>query len=128
MDSVSNVKKVLPKHLHSLFNRGLYSLAAVSVVLLAGTIGLHRIEGFPLIDAFYFTSMIATGQGPAPSILPITSAGKLFTCLLAFVSVGSMVAALGFIFGPFFGQLWHVGIIKLEDEIQHLQKHKKTSV
>lgn len=125
MNKALSTKTVLPKHLHSFSTRGLYSLAAVSVVLLAGTAGVHCIEGFSWVDSFYFTSMIATGQGPAPTISPVTSAGKLFTCLLAFVSVGSMVAALGFLFGPFFGQLWHVGIVKLEDEIQYLQKHKK---
>ena len=115
----------LPKHFHSVYIRGLYSLMAVSAVLLIGTVGIHRLEGFSWIDAFYFTSMIATGQGPVPSSSPTTAAGKLFTCLLSFVSVGSMLAALGFVFGPFFGKLWHIGISKMEDEIKHLKKHGK---
>lgn len=113
-----------PKHFHSFMHRGLYCLAGVSVMLLAGTLGMHFIEGFSIIDSFYFTSMIATGQGPAPTIAPSSTAGKLFTCVFAFASVGSMVAALGFLFGPFFGGLWRLGTIKLEKEIEHLQ-HKK---
>ena len=87
--------------------------------------GLHIIEGFSFMDAFYFTSMIATGQGPAPSVYPVTSLGKLFTCFIAFISVGSMVASLGFLFGPFFGKLWRIGVFKLEEELEVLKKHKE---
>ena len=108
-------------HLHSFRNRGIYCLTLVIVVMGLGTIGFHRIEHFSYTDAFYFASMIATGQGPAPSLFPVTSAGKFFTCLFAYISVGSMVAALGFIFGPFLGLLFRIGVIKLEEEL-HLKK------
>lgn len=111
-----------PKHYHSFWRRGLYSLGSVTAVLFVGTLGMHFFEGFSYLDSFYFTSMIATGQGPAPSVAPASPAGKLFACLLAFVSVGTVLAAFGFLFGPFFGKLWHVGILKLEDEIEHLKK------
>ena len=83
---------------------------------------MHLIEGFSYVDAFYFTSMIATGQGPAPAMSPETIPGKLFTCFLAFVSAGAMAASLGFLFGPFFGKLWKVGVMKFEEEIKHLRK------
>ena len=111
-------------HYHSVVNRGFYSLILVGTIMFLGTLGIHIIEGFSYIDSFYFTSMIATGQGPAPNVSPVTTGGKIFTCFLAFISVGSMVASFGFLFGPFFGQLWRVGIVKLEDEIEHLQKKK----
>ena len=111
------------KHYHSFFNRGLYTLLLVSGVLFIGTMGMHFFEHFSYLDSFYFTSMIATGQGPAPNAVPVTAGGKIFTCFLAFISVGSMVASFGFLFGPFFGKLWRVGIVKLEDEIEHLRKH-----
>ncbi len=87
-------------------------------MLLVGTFGFHRIEHFSYMDAFYFSSLIATGQGPAPEIRPVTTSGKLFTCIFAFFSVGSMVASLGFLFGPFLGQLFHIGILKLEKEFK----------
>lgn len=111
-------------HYHSFLNRGLYCLALVTFILLLGTLGMHVIEGFSLIDAFYFTSMIATGQGPAPSISPVTLLGKLFTSFMAFISVGSMVASLGFLFGPFFGKLWRIGVVKLEEEVASFKEHK----
>ena len=111
-------------HYHSFRNRGLYCLAIAGFVLLLGTIAFHLIEGLSYIDSFYLASMIATGQGPVPSIFPVTPLGKLFTCFFAFVSVGSMVASLGFLFGPFLGQLFRIGVMKLEEEL-HLGKHEE---
>ncbi len=112
-------------HYHSPVNRGLYCLGLVTSVLAVGTLGLHWIEKFSFVDAFYFTSMIATGQGPAPNVTPATIAGKLFTCLIAFISVGSMVASFGFLFGPFFGKLLHLGKLKMEEELEYLKKKGK---
>ena len=38
--------------------------------------------------------------------------------LMAFVSVGGGVAALGFLFGPFFGKIWRIGVEHLEEELR----------
>ena len=114
-------------HYHSPINRGLYCLGLVVTVLSIGTVGMHLIERFRWIDSLYFTCMIATGQGPTPSIFPVTSLGKLFTCFIAFVSVGSMVASLGFLFGPFMGKLWKIGVIKFEEELRVLEHKKKNN-
>ena len=101
-------------HYHSPWRRGLYSLVLVTAVLAAGTIGFHLIEGSSYLDAFYLTSMIATAQGPAAT--PMTSGGKIFASLMAFLSVGTVVAAAGFLFGPFLGQLWRIGHERWERE------------
>ena len=111
-------------HYHSPLRRAFYSLGMILGVLGIGTFGIHRIEGFSWIDSFYFTSMIATGQGPVPQAVPVTDLGKIFTSIIAFISVGSMIAAFGFLFGPFLGKLWKVGVYKLEEEIQHLGRKK----
>lgn len=92
---------------HSPWKRGLYSLGLVLSVLVMGTLGFHRIEHFSYIDAFYLSSMIATAQGPSQPLL--TQAGKLFASGLAFLSIGTVVAAAGFLFGPFLGELWRIG-------------------
>ncbi len=112
-------------HYHSAFNRGLYSLALVLGIVLIGTFGIHFLENFSYIDSFYFTSMIATGQGPVGSLTPQTTAGKIFTSALAFVSVGALLASLGFLFGPFLGKLWRIGVLKLEEEIKSLHHEEK---
>ena len=75
---------------------------------------MHWLEGLSYLDAFYFITMIATAQGP--TMTPVTVAGKLFVALMAYISVGAVVASLGFFFGPFFGQLWHLGVRWLEEE------------
>ena len=85
----------------------MYSLLLISLVLGVGTAGFHSIEKMPYIDAFYMTSMIATAQGPSQP--PVTALGKLFASLMAVLSVGLVVAAIGFLFGPFLGQLWRIG-------------------
>jgi len=108
------------QNVRSLYRRGAIAICLVLSVLALGTIGLHIIEGYSYIDAFYFMSMLATGQGPAAA--PSTVAGKLFASLMAFVSVGTVVAALGFLFGPFFGAIWREGVLKVEEEEARLKK------
>ena len=111
-------------HYRSPWRRGWYSFGLVAVVMFVGTLGMHLIEHLSYLDAFYFMSMIATAQGPM--VTPVTAAGKLFTSVMAFVSVGSVVTALGFLFGPFFGRLWHVGVRRFEEEEKELfGKHEK---
>ena len=102
--------------------RGIFSLLLVSVVMTIGTVGIHLLEKLAWIDAFYFMSMIATAQGPM--IVPQTVAGKVFIAVMSFVSVGSSVAGLGFIFGPFFGKLWKIGVEHLEEEL-HIKREKE---
>ena len=94
----------------------------VFIVMTTGVIGVHILEHLSWIDAFYFMSMIATAQGP--TITPITVAGKIFASFMAFVSVGTVVASLGFLFGPFFGKLWRVGVEHIEEELHLLKKDK----
>ena len=50
------------RHYHSPWKRGAYSMGLIVFLMTLGTIGMHRIEGMPYIDAFYFTSMVATAQ------------------------------------------------------------------
>ena len=103
-----------------MYRRGLIAVLLVAAVLLVGTVGTHEIEGYSYIDSFYFMSMLATAQGPAS--IPATVAGKLFASLVAFVSVGTVVAALGYLFGPFFGAVWRVGVQRFEEEEARLKK------
>lgn len=110
-------------HYKSPLKRGLYSLVLVTVVMAIGIFGIHWSEKVSYLDAFYIMSMIATSQGT--TFTPETAFGKIFISFMAFLSVGSVFAALGFLFGPFFGKLWRIGVIKLEEEL-HLLKDKKS--
>ena len=92
-------------------------------MLLIGTVGMRNIEHVSWLHAFYFISMIATAQGPPE--MPATGAGQIFASLMAFISVGTVFASLGFLFGPFFGLLWRIGLEKFEGEIHIIKKDKK---
>ena len=110
-------------HYHSPWRRGLYSLLLVAIVVAIGTVGFHRIEGVSYLDAFYLTSMIATGQGPTQA--PLTPAGKIFASIMAFFSIGIVVTALGFLLGPFLGQLWRIGHDRWENVEKEFKQSKK---
>jgi voltage-gated potassium channel len=100
----------------SFTRRAVYSFLLIAAVVLVGTVGMHAIEGMSYLDSFYFTSMLATGQGP--NYTPVTVGGKIFAALLAFVSVGIVITALVFLFGPFFGAVLRSGMEKIEEEAE----------
>ncbi len=102
-------------HYHSPWKRALFSFLLVAAIMTVGTVGMHIIEHMSWLDAFYFMSMMATAQGPM--IIPFTPLGKIFASLISFVSVGCVVASLGFLFGPFLGKLWRIGA-------NHWEQHK----
>ena len=87
----------------------------IAAVVAIGTIAMHAIEGWSYLDSFYFTSFIATGQGPPGNLQPASALGKAFSSILAFVSVGTVITALLFLFGPFLGRVLRAGEEKLED-------------
>ena len=101
-------------HYRSVWKRSAYAGLLVVSVMIIGTLGMRLTERMSYLDAFYFTTMIATAQGPIT--IPVTAAGKLFAAFMAFISVGTVVASLGVLFGPFFGRLWKIGAERLEEE------------
>lgn len=105
---------------HSFFKRALYAIALVASVLIIGTLGFHYIEHYSYVNAFYFVSMLATAEGPA--VTPVTALGKIFASVIAFVSVGSVIFALGFLFGPFFGKLLRMEERKLKRDEKEISK------
>ena len=99
----------------SFWVRAGYSFALIAAVVLIGTLAMHAIEGWSYLDSFYFTSFIATGQGPPSTLQPASTLGKVFSSVLAFVSVGTVITALLFLFGPFLGRVLKAGEEKLEE-------------
>jgi voltage-gated potassium channel Kch len=69
--------------------RGLFVL--VVVTLAAGTLFYWWIEGWTLLDAFYFSSITLTTVGYG-DLAPQTDAGKLFTVFYIFTGIGLIVA------------------------------------
>ncbi len=112
------------RRIHShFFRRAAYSLVLVGTVLFVGTLGMHYFENYSYINAFYFVSMLATGEGP--TTIPASAAGKLFASLIAFVSVGTVLFSLAFLFGPFMIRLFREEEAKLKKEEAKVLKYAK---
>jgi voltage-gated potassium channel len=99
----------------SFWTRALYSVGVIAAMVLIGSVAIHYIEGWSYLDSFYFTSFIATGQGPPANLEPTSAFGKVFASILAFISVGTVVTALLFLFGPFLGTVLRLGEEKVEE-------------
>jgi len=98
--------------------RAVYAIISVLAAEIVGTVGFHVIEGVGWINAFYFESMLATGQGPPFTLY--TNAGKIFASIMGFVSVGSVLSAVIFVVGPIAVRLWHEGLEAAETEARKI--------
>lgn len=100
--------------------RPLYSILAVTAVLVVGTFGFHLIEGMSYVDGFYFESMMAAGQGPPFTLY--TDSGKIFASIMGFASVITVIVSLVFNLLPTLGRLWKEGLKLVEKEARTLEK------
>ena len=105
----------------SRLRRALLAIGAVAAAEIIGTVGFHVIEGAGWINAFYFESMLATGQGP-PFALN-TNVGKVFASIMAFVSVGSTLSAVIFTLGPILTRIWRNLVEDVEGDARSLEHH-----
>ncbi|HZW55648.1 MAG TPA: hypothetical protein VFF30_05105 [Nitrososphaerales archaeon] len=96
--------------------RAAYATLAILLVMTIGTVGMRALTGWGWIDSFYFMAMLATAQGP--STAPPSFWAKIFAAFMAFVSVGTLITAVGVIFGPFLGYVFHKGVMFAEKEIE----------
>jgi hypothetical protein len=119
------IKRALKHPLSPFKMRTLYSISIVILVLAIGTEVMHVLEGWSYVDSFYFVSLIATTQGPTN--MPKTDLGKIFASIIAFVSVGAVLSAIVFVFGPLFGTVLKVGIDYIEKEEAKLTHKDKDS-
>lgn len=99
--------------------RAVYGIIAIVLVLIVGTLGLRSIEGVSYVNAFYFESMLASGQGP-PFALN-TDAGKIFVSIMGFVSVGAVLTTLVFTLTPIAAQIWREGLEHVEMEARRVE-------
>ena len=113
------MSRILSHPLSPFTKRGLYGILILAAVLIVGTVGMMLIEGWGLVDSFYFMALIATAEGPAAT--PATSAGKVFAATMAFFSIGAAITAITFTFGPLFGTILRIGVRYAEKEEEKLK-------
>jgi hypothetical protein len=99
--------------------RAIYAILAVVAAEVIGTIGFELIENPGWVNAFYFESMLATGQGPPFTLY--TNSGKVFASIMGFVSVGSTLSAVIFVVGPLVLRLWHQTLASAEREVRIIE-------
>jgi hypothetical protein len=110
--------RVLARRRNNL-RRAVLAISAVALAEIVGAVGFHVLEGANWINAFYFESMLATGQGPPFTLT--TDAGKVFASVMAFVSVGSSLTAVLFVLGPLLGRLWRRFVEDVEHDVRDLE-------
>jgi hypothetical protein len=99
--------------------RVFYALSGIGVVMVIGIIGFHQLEGMDWVNAIYFESMLATGQGPPITLT--TDAGKLFASVMGFVSISAVFTSLIITLVPTISQLWREGLDKVERDAKVLE-------
>jgi hypothetical protein len=107
--------------------RAFYAVLVLTLVMAIGTLGMMLLDGWGVVDSFYFMALIATAEGPAAT--PATDAGKIFAAIMAFVSIGAAISAITFTFGPLFGSALRQGLTHVEREEEELKErleHNKT--
>ena len=88
-----------------LTRNALYSLAFVSVSLLAGTLGYIYFENMRTIDAFANASMILASMGPLTPLM--TDGGKIFASLYAIFSGFLLIGISTLMLAPVFHRVLH---------------------
>jgi len=81
------------------FRRGLRDpefraiLFLLAIAMTGGAVFFHAVEGWPWIDAAYFSAMALTTVGDA-TLSPTTTIAKVFTMLFSISGIGLMLAFL----------------------------------
>jgi hypothetical protein len=105
----------LPSRRRRLF----YAVSSIVLVMVVGIVGFHQIEGMGWVDALYFESMLATGQGPPLALT--TDSGKIFASVMGFVSVGTVFTSLVVTLAPIISQLWRESLVRVEKDAKALE-------
>ncbi len=114
----------VPLYSASALRRVFYGVTGIALIMIIGTIGFHELEGMNYVNAVYFESMLATGQGPPLQLN--TDAGKIFASVMAFVSVGSVITTLVFTLGPILAMIWRETLERAEQEAKKLEERIET--
>jgi hypothetical protein len=100
--------------------RVVYAVSLIAIVMIIGIVGFHYIEGMNYVDALYFESMLATGQGPPLQLN--TDTGKIFASVMAFVSVGSVLTTIVYTLGPVLALIWRESLERVQGGVRKMEK------
>lgn len=69
-------------------------LTTLALILLSGTLFYHQIEGWALLDAFYFSFISLMPTGVDTGLAPTAPLSKAFTMIYLIVGMGVMLAMI----------------------------------
>jgi len=108
--------KLIRHPLSPLTKRAGIALLALFLVMVIGTVGIKLLTPWDWVYSFYFMTMIATAEGPPGQ--PPSVAADIFIAVMAFVSIGTLITAIGTLFGPYLGYLFSKGVSFAEKELE----------
>lgn len=93
-------------------------LLTSSIILILGALTYHFLEGWSIIDSFYFAVITLTTIGYG-DFAPQTDAGKIFTIFYIIVGLGMILSFIHTVYG-------HYAHMKSKDKKQNRNKKQKT--
>ncbi|MFH1133418.1 MAG: potassium channel family protein [Nanoarchaeota archaeon] len=96
-------------------------ISAIVVLLLIGTYAYYALEGWSVIDCFYFSATTLTTVGYG-DLHPTHNATKIFTAVFAIFGVGVMLTSATYLAHKYLlGQhvLFHRRIVKTTNRVTH---------
>jgi hypothetical protein len=82
-----------------------FSVALITLSLVAGMAGYHYLEGQNWVDAFANAAMILSGMGPLGTLN--TTSGKIFAGCYALYSGLALILAIGVVIAPIVHRFLH---------------------
>lgn len=101
-----------------------YAFVLLLLIIVAGTIGYHLLEGWPVLESFYAT-IVTLGTVGYGDFYPVTIKGRLFAVFLIVTGVGAMAYTFALAMEYFLeGRLEQVlGRGKMERQLKKLSHH-----
>ena len=104
------------------------AVSSILFLLVSATIVYHYTEKWSWIDSFYFTGTTLTTVGYG-DIHPVTDFGKLFTVIVAFISITIVFYSVSIIASTYFQKQQEVVAKRLSViEKRRAKEHQKNSI
>jgi hypothetical protein len=96
----------IPQFILRVARFALFSLMLITISLLIGVLGYHKLGSLGWLDSFHMSSMILTGMGPVVEMK--TAGAKLFSSFYAIYSGVAFLTITAIFFTPIIHRILHI--------------------